>query len=56
MQVRQGDGMWEIFHEKNPEAHHWYYRAVAEILTELNESAAWKEYDQLIRIVFKEKG
>ena len=56
MQVRQSDGMWEIFHEKNPEAHHWYYRAVAEILTELNESAAWKEYDQLIRIVFKEKG
>ena len=51
---QKGAAMWEVFHQKDPEQHHWYYRTLADVLSSLAESAAWREYDRLIRQVFEE--
>ena len=51
---RQGAAMWDCFHQRDPEAHHWYYRTIAEVLSPLAASAAWREYDWLLRQVFGE--
>jgi guanosine-3',5'-bis(diphosphate) 3'-pyrophosphohydrolase len=51
-----GNGIWEEFHQKDPEEHHWYYRTIADLLSDLRNFPAWKEYDRLIREVFQEKG
>ena len=49
-----GAAMWDCFHQRDPEAHHWYYRTIADVLAPLSASAAWREYDWLIRQVFDE--
>lgn len=51
---KKGDAVWADFYQNDPEAHHWYYRTMAEVLTPLAESAAWREYDWLIRQAFEE--
>lgn len=51
---RQGSAMWAHFHQTDPEEHHWYYRTIADVLSPLAASAAWREYDWLIRKVFEE--
>lgn len=51
---RQGSAMWAHFHQTDPEEHHWYYRTIADVLSPLAASAAWREYDWLIRKVFDE--
>ena len=51
---RQGAAMWACFHQRDPEAHHWYYRTIAEVLSPLAASAAWREYVWLLRQVFDE--
>lgn len=54
LQEERGEKMWEIFHEKRAQEHHWYYRTIAEALEEWKNSAAWREYDQLVKKIFKE--
>lgn len=54
-QASEGDILWQKFNNKNPEDHHWYYRSIADSLTELNGSAAYMEYDRLIKQVFNEE-
>lgn len=54
LKQRLGSAMWERFHQKDPEAHHWYYRTIANSLTQLSDTLAWKEYDQLVAAVFDE--
>ena len=49
-----GDQVWERFHQKDKKMHGWLYRQTAEVLRELEEYPAWKEYDRLIRRVFHE--
>jgi myo-inositol-1(or 4)-monophosphatase len=55
MMKREGDAMWGHFHQSDPEAHHWYYRSVAEMTRSLSASEAWQEYDSLIKSVFDEE-
>lgn len=50
-----GDAVWQDFNQTDPEQHRWYYRTIAESIRELEESPAWKEYDRLIRVVFREE-
>ncbi len=54
MREQKGGAMWEAFHQRDPEQHHWYYRSIAQILSPLEDSAAWREYDWLICQVFEE--
>ncbi len=48
-----GDKLWERFNEKRKEKHGWMYRQVAEALSELSDTWAWLEYDDLVRRTFE---
>ena len=50
----KGAAMWDAFHQKDPQQHHWYYREIAGALSALAHTAAWREYDWLIRKVFED--
>lgn len=54
--LRLGNAMWQYFHQTDPERHHWYYRALADALSALSDTPAWREYDWLIAQVFDEAG
>lgn len=49
----QGDKLWSIFHAKDPKDHEWHYRGLADALSELSDTFAYKEFVQLIDQVFK---
>ena len=50
----EGDAVWEHFHQKDPLKQAWYYRRIAEALSGLSGTGAWKEYDQYVRTIFGE--
>jgi myo-inositol-1(or 4)-monophosphatase len=47
-----GDALWNIFHAKDPKDHEWHYRGLADSLRELEDTFAFKEFEQLINQVF----
>ena len=49
-----GDRLWERFNEKDKSKHGWRYRQVANALSELSDTFAWQEYDELVRKTFEE--
>ena len=48
----QGDDLWDLFHAKDPKDHEWHYRGLADALSELNDTFAYKEFENLINQVF----
>ena len=48
-----GDSLWNIFHAKDPKDHEWHYRGLADSLRELEGTAAYTEFTDLIDQVFK---
>ena len=48
----QGDALWNIFHAKDPKDHEWHYRGLADALRELEDTFAYKEFENLINQVF----
>ena len=48
----KGDELWKLFHAKNRSDHEWHYRGLAESLSELSDTFAYKEFVQLINQVF----
>ena len=48
-----GDGLWNIFHAKDPRDHEWHYRGLADSLRELEDTFAFREFESLIDQVFK---
>jgi len=48
----QGDALWNLFHSKDPKDHEWHYRELAASLSELRDTFAYKEFEQLINQVF----
>lgn len=48
----QGDALWNLFRVKNRKDHEWHYRGLAEALHELQDTFAYKEFEQLINQVF----
>ena len=53
--ARQGDRLWSLFHTSDPKDHEWHYRGLAASLHELEDTSAYKEFEQLIDQVFGEK-
>ena len=53
---REGSMMWKGFNQENPVQQAWYYRSVAEIVSELSDTDAWKEYKYLVDIIFEGVG
>ena len=51
--AQQGDALWDLFHVKDRKEHEWHYRGLADSLRELQETFAYKEFEQLINQVFK---
>ena len=48
----QGDALWDLFHAKDPKDHEWHYRGLADALRELEDTVAYKEFENLINQVF----
>ena len=53
--LRVGDSLWQRFHQKDKAEQYWYYRTAAQLLNELNDTAAWAEYNELVEKVFDRK-
>lgn len=49
-----GDSMWQYYNHSDIGDQAWYYRTVAENLSELSHTHAYKEYMCLLNIVFSE--
>ena len=47
-----GDALWRRFHSKDPKDHEWHYRGLADSLRELQDTAAFQEFESLINKVF----
>lgn len=47
-----GDALWSRFHAKDPKDHEWHYRGLAEALSELKGTEAYREFESLINQVF----
>ena len=48
----QGDALWQLFRTHDPKEHEWHYRGLAESLSELRDTFAYKEFERLINQVF----
>ena len=53
--AQQGDALWNLFHAKDPKDHEWHYRGLADALSELHYTFAYKEFEHLINQVFPSK-
>jgi len=51
---KMGDSLWNIFHEKRRSEHEWHYRGLAMALSQLSDTAAYKEFVILLDSVFTE--
>ena len=48
-----GEKLWESFHQREPEMHHWYYQTIAEQLElSLNKTGAFKEFIKHINFIW----
>lgn len=47
-----GDSLWERFHVSDPAMHAWHYRGLASALSELSDTAAYREFVSLIDKTF----
>lgn len=47
-----GDGMWQFFNQKEPDAHRQYYEAIAAELTAFADTPGFRELTALINKVF----
>ena len=47
-----GDAFWKNFHQKDVKMQEWYYRTIAEHVSELSDTAAYEEYTRLLEQVF----
>ena len=51
-QDRSPDTVFDLFNEKDPKKHRWYYATVLEYIKELSEYPAYKELETLCHKVF----
>lgn len=50
--LEKGDDMWLALNQKDKKKQEWYYRTIAEYLSDLSETAAYKEYTELVDKIF----
>lgn len=51
---KNGDAMWQNLHQKDPAMQGWYYKTIAEDISELRDTAAYQEYVALVESIFGE--
>lgn len=49
-----GDELWDRFNQKDKSEHAWYYKSIAELLSDLSDTSAYQEYVELVNKVFGE--
>lgn len=47
-----GDKLWQRFHSNDKKDHEWHYRGLADALSELSDTAAYKEFLSIINQLF----
>ena len=47
-----GDELWQRFNQKDKNQQYWYYKSIAECLSELKDYPAYKEYVDLVEKTF----
>lgn len=50
-----GNDVFSGLHQRDPKMHGWYYRTIADALSELSDTAAYEEYTRLLNEIFGEK-
>ena len=50
---KKGDAIWQALNQKDPKMQEWYYRTIAQYLSEFSETAAYQEYIRLVDGIFK---
>lgn len=50
--LEMGDDMWQIFNQKDKKKQEWYYRAIADYLSEYSGTTAYEEMCMLIDNIF----
>ena len=50
-----GDELWNRFNQKEKSEHAWYYKSIAELLSDLSDTPAYQEYVELVDKVFETK-
>ncbi len=51
----KGGALWQGFHQKDPEMQYRYYGRIRTLTMELQNTAAWQEYDRLFKILFADR-
>ena len=49
---KDGDRIWLSLHQKDPRMQAWYYRTIADCLSELSDTSAYAEYIRLVSELF----
>ncbi|HEY5576072.1 MAG TPA: HD domain-containing protein [Clostridiaceae bacterium] len=49
-----GDELWDRFNQNDKNEHGWYYKAILEATSDLQYYPAWKEFRQLVMLMFGE--
>ncbi len=50
--LQDGDVFWNVFNQKDPLMHYWYYDGLRKALADLEDHAVYKEYCFLIDTIF----
>lgn len=50
---KKGDAIWQALNQKDPKMQEWYYRTIAQYLSEFSDTAAYQEYIRLVDGIFK---
>ena len=51
--AKQGNKLWNLFHSKDRKDHEWHYRGLANALSDLRDTFAYKEFKRLVEEVFQ---
>ena len=50
---KEGDDLWNHFNMKDIKKQAWYYRTVAELLSDLEDTLPYQEYKQIVDYIFR---
>ena len=50
--LKKGNALWQSFHQSDVSQQQWYYTTVATYLSDLKEYDAYREYIDLLKVVF----
>lgn len=48
-----GEALWQRFNQKDKNEHYWYYKSIADCLSELKDHQAYKEYCEVVEKTFQ---